>query len=180
MKKFISLKISAFETSWGWMASAISDSGLAALTLPQPTRFRAEESLADQVGSINLAKGRNNAVEKQLNGYFKGQRKSFDIPLDLSLGTPFQSAVWGAAANVPFGEQRSYSWVGRKISAPLAMRAVGSALGSNPIAIVVPCHRIIRSDGGLGRYGGGIPMKRKLLQLESHDLKSTRSLLLAD
>ena len=167
MKRIASLKLSVFETSWGWIASAISDSGLAALTLPQPTRFRAEESLANQVGSANLVKSRNEAIEKRMNEYFKGERKSFELPLDMSLGTSFQQAVWKATVSVPFGELRSYSWVARKVGAPLAMRAVGSALGSNPIAIVVPCHRIVRSDGALGGYGGGLKLKRRLLDLES-------------
>ncbi len=160
------LKSSVFETSWGWMASAFGDSGLVALTLPQHSEKEAIESLADQTKESNLRIVRNSSLAGQVNGYFEGRRKDFDISVDLCLGTEFQREVWKAAMGVPYGEQRSYAWIARKICSPLAMRAVGHALGSNPIAVMVPCHRILRSDGGLGGYGGGLPMKRRLLKLE--------------
>lgn len=161
------LRSSVFETSWGWVASAFSGSGLVSLTLPKATRADAQESLAAQIGVNDISTGRNNLIAKRMNEYFKGRRTSFEMPLDTILGTHFQRAVWAAALEVPYGEQRSYAWIARKICAPLAVRAVGSALGSNPIAIVVPCHRILRSDAGLGGYGGGLLMKRRLLKLES-------------
>jgi O-6-methylguanine DNA methyltransferase len=79
---------------------------------------------------------------------------------------PFQRAVLTAIQKIPFGETRSYGWVARAIGKPRASRAVGQALGANPIPIIIPCHRIIASDGSLGGYGGGLPLKRKLLTLE--------------
>ncbi|MSQ31681.1 MAG: methylated-DNA--[protein]-cysteine S-methyltransferase [Dehalococcoidia bacterium] len=174
------LKSSVFETLWGWVASTFGDSGLVALTLPQDTRKDAIESLADQTKVLDLAIVRNPSLAGQVNGYFEGRRKSFDITVDLSLGTQFQREVWKAAMEVPYGEQRSYSWIAGKICSPLAMRAVGHALGSNPIAVVVPCHRILRSDGGLGGYGGGLPMKRRLLKLEGMGNTSQPSTVLLD
>lgn len=102
---------------------------------------------------------------RQLREYFNGQRVSFDLPLDLE-GTPFQKQVWQALAQIPFGRTVSYRDIAKKIRNPKAVRAVGTANGSNPVCIVVPCHRVIRADGTIGGYGGGLPIKRKLLQLE--------------
>ena len=177
--RIISIKSSVFETSWGWIAYGLSDSGLLALTLPQVDRLSAEESLILQVGHADFSKDRTDSIQGQIGEYFKGVRNSFDIPLDMSLGTPFQQKVWNATARVSYGEQRSYAWVSQKIGSPQAMRAVGSALGSNPLAIIVPCHRIVRSDGELGGYGGGLALKRRLLRLESSG-KGMGRLTLAD
>jgi O-6-methylguanine DNA methyltransferase len=101
----------------------------------------------------------------QLEEYFAGQRKVFDLPLDLR-GTGFQLSVWRALRQIPFGETRTYAEVARAIGAPRAVRAVGAANGSNPVPIIVPCHRVVASGGGLGGYGGGLDLKRKLLDLE--------------
>jgi len=101
----------------------------------------------------------------QLGEYLAGQRQVFDFPLDLQ-GTPFQVAVWNCLLTIPYGETRSYAWVARAVGRPGAARAVGRAVGQNPVAIVVPCHRIIASDGTLGGYTGGLDVKRFLLRLE--------------
>ncbi|MFO7311704.1 MAG: methylated-DNA--[protein]-cysteine S-methyltransferase [Bacillota bacterium] len=101
----------------------------------------------------------------QLTEYFAGRRREFDFPLDLE-GTPFQLAVWRCLCTIPFGETRSYAWVARAIGRPMAFRAVGQAIGNNPIPIVVPCHRVIASDGSFGGYTGGLDIKRFLLRLE--------------
>lgn len=102
---------------------------------------------------------------RQLDAYFAGQLKSFDIPLGLA-GTPFQLRVWAALRDIPFGEVCSYSQLATAIGDPLAMRAVGAANGRNPIAIVIPCHRVVGVDGSLTGFGGGIERKRFLLRLE--------------
>jgi O-6-methylguanine DNA methyltransferase len=102
----------------------------------------------------------------QLDEYFTGRRRAFQLPLDLR-GTPFQQKVWNALLEIPYGETRSYAELARSIGAPKAFRAVGAANGANPIAIVVPCHRVISSGGGVGGYGGGVPLKKRLLALES-------------
>jgi O-6-methylguanine DNA methyltransferase len=102
----------------------------------------------------------------QLDEYFTARRRAFQLPLDLR-GTPFQQKVWNALLEIPYGETRSYAELARSIGAPKAYRAVGAANGANPIAIIIPCHRVISSGGGLGGYGGGVPLKRRLLALES-------------
>lgn len=102
---------------------------------------------------------------KELEEYFAGDRREFTFPLDLR-GTDFQLACWRALLAIPYGETRSYADVARAVGKPNAFRAVGMANNRNPIAIVVPCHRVIASDGGLCGYGGGLEVKRKLLELE--------------
>jgi methylated-DNA-[protein]-cysteine S-methyltransferase len=101
----------------------------------------------------------------ELDEYFSGQRRKFSLPLDLR-GTDFQLKCWQALLEIPYGETRSYGDMARAIGHPHAFRAVGMANNRNPIAIVVPCHRVIASDGTLCGYGGGLDIKRKLLELE--------------
>jgi methylated-DNA-[protein]-cysteine S-methyltransferase len=108
-------------------------------------------------------------TERQLRDYFSGDLRCFDLPLAMR-GTPFQLRVWNELLKIPYGETRSYSDVAQKIGAPAAMRAVGAANGSNPIPIVVPCHRVIGAGGKLVGYGGGLPLKRRLLALEHGSL----------
>jgi methylated-DNA-[protein]-cysteine S-methyltransferase len=103
---------------------------------------------------------------RQLRAYFDGALRRFTLPLDLQ-GTAFQLGVWHELETIPFGEFRTYSDIARAIGAPKAVRAVGAANGANPVAIVVPCHRVIGSSGKLVGYGGGLPLKKKLLELES-------------
>ena len=103
---------------------------------------------------------------KQLDEYFARRRQVFDLPLSLS-GTAFQEQVWLTLAEIPYGETISYAELARWVGRPQAFRAVGQANGANPIAIVLPCHRVIAADGTLGGYGGGLPTKRRLLALES-------------
>lgn len=105
------------------------------------------------------------ATRRQLDDYFAGKRKGFDLPLDPS-GTEFQKRVWLALRDIPFGETVAYIDIATRISAPKAMRAVGAANGRNPIAIIVPCHRVIGANGSLTGFGGGLPRKRFLLALE--------------
>ena len=101
----------------------------------------------------------------QLTGYFAGERTAFDLPLDFG-GTDFQRAVWTELLAIPHGETRSYAQVARAIGRPTATRAVGAANGRNPLPIVAPCHRVIGADGSLTGFGGGLPVKQRLLALE--------------
>lgn len=105
------------------------------------------------------------AVE-QLHEYFAGERRAFDLPLAPS-GTEFQLACWRALAEIPYGETRSYGEQARRIGRPDRARAVGAANGANPIAIILPCHRVIGADGSLVGFGGGLETKRRLLDLEA-------------
>lgn len=101
----------------------------------------------------------------ELDEYFRGRRKRFDVPLRLA-GTPFQERVWEALLDIPYGETISYDELARRVDCPGGQRAVGRANGDNRIAVVIPCHRVIRSGGALGGYGGGLPRKQWLLDLE--------------
>jgi methylated-DNA-[protein]-cysteine S-methyltransferase len=103
---------------------------------------------------------------EQLRAYFSGELTDFDLPLNLR-GTAFQKSVWDALLTIPYGETRSYLQIAERLGAPKAVRAVGAANGQNPAPIVVPCHRVIGSNGKLTGFGGGLPLKRFLLDLEA-------------
>ena len=104
-------------------------------------------------------------LKAELAEYFAGQRRSFEVPLHVS-GSPFQERVWQELLKIPYGETRSYEDVARQTGSPDAVRAVGTANGSNRIAIVIPCHRVVNKGGKLGGYGGGLWRKQRLLGLE--------------
>lgn len=128
---------------------------------------RQVESLRRRLGA-DIAPGTNRwlaALEAQLREYFTGQRREFDLPLRHP-GTPFQEKVWAALRTIPYGTTCSYKDVAQRIGRPDAVRAVGTANGMNPIAIVIPCHRVVNANGDLGGYGGGLERKRLLLDLE--------------
>jgi methylated-DNA-[protein]-cysteine S-methyltransferase len=109
-------------------------------------------------------------AEKQIQEYFRKERKIFDIPLDISLGTTFQQTVWNSLIDIGYGSLASYADIARKINHPNAYRAVGNANNSNPISIIIPCHRVVGSNGNLSGYGGGIDKKKFLIDLEEeHD-----------
>lgn len=105
-------------------------------------------------------------VRRQLDEYFAGERRDFDLPLD-PRGTEFQRRVWERLTRIPYGETTTYGALARELGDPGASRAVGLANGSNPIPIVIPCHRVIGADGSLTGFGGGLPIKQALLELES-------------
>jgi methylated-DNA-[protein]-cysteine S-methyltransferase len=107
------------------------------------------------------------ALAAQLSDYFAGRLREFDLPLDLR-GTEFQLRVWREVLTIGYGQVRPYAGVAAAIGNPRAFRAVGAANGANPVPILVPCHRLIGSHGGLIKYGGGLDMKRRLLELEGH------------
>lgn len=102
---------------------------------------------------------------EQLAGYFRGELRTFDVPL-APAGTPFQQRVWSALREIPYGETRSYRDIAIRIGAPTAVRAVGLANGRNPLSVIVPCHRVVGSNGALTGYGGGLHNKQLLLDLE--------------
>ena len=104
-------------------------------------------------------------VRRQLREYLSGKRKEFDLKLEPQ-GTQFQKDVWNAMLEIPYGETRSYKEIAQRIGRPLAYRAVGQASNRNPIAIIIPCHRVVGSNGSLTGYGGGMPIKIRLLDLE--------------
>ena len=119
---------------------------------------------------IREGSAQNDIVAHQLDEYFAGRLLQFTLPLDLR-GTPFQCQVWELLRGIPYGETRSYSQIAHALGRPNAARAVGGAIGSNPVDIVVPCHRVIGSDGKLTGYGGGLDRKEALLNLEARVLR---------
>ena len=119
-------------------------------------------------GDFHLQEGGeyNEALATQLDAYFAGKLRQFSVPLDLR-GTPFQLKVWKRLLDIPFGETRSYRQIAKTLGRPRSARPVGQAVGRNPVSIVVPCHRVIGSNGDLIGYGGGLPRKQSLLDLEA-------------
>jgi methylated-DNA-[protein]-cysteine S-methyltransferase len=136
--------------------------GLAAILWENddPARVRVKAAVEDKNHPVLRA------AERQLQAYFAGRRKAFDLALDFD-GTPFQRKVWSALLKIPFGETRTYAEIARAIGRPKAVRAVGAANGRNPISIIAPCHRVIGANGVLTGFAGGLETKAKLLELES-------------
>lgn len=110
--------------------------------------------------------GSFSAVAEQLDAYWRGELTTFDVPMD-PVGTDFQKSVWAALTEIPYGETVTYGEIADRIGKPRAVRAVGRANGSNPIAVIVPCHRVIGANGSLTGYAGGLDKKRRLLDLEN-------------
>ena len=133
-----------------------SQSGLRAVEFPP---FGAVEGEPNAANAVLLQ------AESELRAYFGGNLRVFSVPLDMH-GTEFQIRVWNELRKIPYGETRSYGQVAAAIGKPKAIRAVGAANGANPLAIVVPCHRVIGAGGRLTGYGGGLPLKKRLLELE--------------
>ncbi|MBI5650269.1 MAG: methylated-DNA--[protein]-cysteine S-methyltransferase [Chloroflexi bacterium] len=163
---FPEIGIAIFNTRLGWIGIAWNARGIVALNLPRATRANALRDLQREFSDAIVHTRAPDEIERELREYVAGTRREFRLALDWSAIGAFQRAVLQAARKIPFGETRSYGWIAQQIGNPRASRAVGRALGANPIPIILPCHRVIASDGGLGGYGGGLPLKRKLLQLE--------------
>ena len=153
-----------FKTSWGWIEIAASTNGITSIDLsPSTRRATAGQRQTGEAGEIATLLAE---AQAQLLAYIEGTRREFSMPVDMSAGTPFQRKVWKAIIRIPYGRVRSYQWVATRVGGKQYARAVGMALGANPVPIVVPCHRIIAHDGSLGGFGCGLPMKRQLLKLE--------------
>jgi methylated-DNA-[protein]-cysteine S-methyltransferase len=158
----MSTSVMTLETPIGQLTLLASGGALEAVHLPggedkpaEPARAIAPEDAAA------LA-----AARAQLGEYFAGERRCFELPL-AARGTPFQRQVWAALTRIPYGETTSYAAIAQAVGRPRAVRAVGAANGKNPLAIVVPCHRVIGADGTLTGYAGGLPIKRWLLDHEA-------------
>ncbi|HTQ56643.1 MAG TPA: methylated-DNA--[protein]-cysteine S-methyltransferase [Bryobacteraceae bacterium] len=139
------------------LAVTASDAGIRAIDL---------HAAAQPSGRENPSNSLLRRAVAELRAYFAGELREFDLPLDMQ-GTPFQKRAWDELLRIPYGETRSYGEIARAIGAPKAVRAVGAANGRNPVPIVVPCHRVIGAGGALTGFGGGLPMKRFLLDLEA-------------
>lgn len=145
----------------GGITMAATDQGLAGVWFDQQRHWpdtTGWQTRADHPALVEAA--------AQLRDYFAGRRDHFDLKLDLSHGTPFQQSVWQALLAIPPGETTSYGALSAGVGNPAAVRAVGAAVGRNPISVIVPCHRVLGSDGSLTGYAGGLDRKQALLQLE--------------
>ena len=156
-----------FRTPWGWMGVAESSQGLASIVLPHRSkaavaaRLGANKDSRRPLPSLGLQKARRQLVE-----YLAGRRTSFDLPLDLSRGTPFQRRVWKRLRAIPYGRLWSYRGLASRVGGIQYARAVGGAVGANPLPIVLPCHRVVAQDATIGGFSCGLPAKRRLLTLE--------------
>ena len=144
-----------------------STAGLLRVTLPRQITDGIFQQLGISPDQATLSPDRFKDLAERLRAYFGGHKVDFPDSLDLSVATSFQREVWEATGLIPYGETRSYAWVAEQIENPGAARAVGQALGKNPLPVIIPCHRVLASDGGLGGFGGGLEMKRFLLHLEA-------------
>ena len=133
-------------------------------------RFTTEEVSKEPLNSLL------SEAKKQLDDYFSGTRKTFNLPVVLS-GTPFQYQVWEAVNKIPFGQTTSYLKLSQALGNPAAIRAVGTAIGANPILVIIPCHRIIGTNGQLTGYAGGLDRKEKLLELEGRPRQAKQASL---
>lgn len=156
------------ETPIGGMVAAATAEHLVLLEFAHRRMLDEQLARVRRAFDCDLMRGESpvfDAVRRQLGEYFRGERREFDLPL-LAPGTPFQTRVWDALRRIPHGSTTSYARVAAAIGQPTAVRAVARANGDNRIAIVIPCHRVIGSDGSLTGYGGGLWRKKKLLELE--------------
>lgn len=156
-----------FQTQWGWIELTASEKGVTSIVLPpSPRRGKNGRAATRACEPTGTSASMLSEAKKQLIEYLAGGRRDFSMPVDMSAGTPFQRRVWRAILRIPYGRVRSYQWVAMRVGGKQYARAVGMALGANPVPIVVPCHRIISHDGSLGGFGCGLPIKRRLLKLE--------------
>ncbi|MEW6607548.1 MAG: methylated-DNA--[protein]-cysteine S-methyltransferase [bacterium] len=139
-----------------------SNIGLTRVILPQPDKKNIFKMVQGLVRDDKCFE----KIKNSLMNYFEGKKVEFDYPIDVRSATAFENKVWEVTCSIPYGEVRSYQFIAEKIGSPKAFRAVGQALKKNPLPIIIPCHRVIRSDGKSGGFLGGIEMKKNLLRLE--------------
>ncbi len=155
------------ESPFGSLFAATTKRGLVRLAFPEESTDSVLERIARRLSPrIVEAAAPLDPVRRELEDYFTGRRRTFDLSLDWSLIGPFGRRVLGVTSEIPYGGVLSYAEVAAEAGSPRGSRAAGNALGSNPIPIVIPCHRVLRSGGALGGYGGGLERKRWLLELE--------------
>jgi len=155
------------DSPFGRLLLARTPRGLVRVGLPNQDAEAMLEELAAKVSPRVLeAPPQLDEARRELELYFDGRLHEFDLPLDWRLTTGFRGRVQHAIARIPYGQTRTYTEVARTAGNERAVRAAGTACGTNPIPIVVPCHRVLRTGGALGGYGGGLPMKQALLELE--------------
>ena len=156
-----------FSTDMGWVAVLASEKGLVSTSLPHSSAEEALAEIGNAVKDATNSPRRLKGITRRLRDYFGGKKVSFPERLNLSSITPFRQRVWQAARRIPYGETRSYKWLAEQAGKPGAARAVGQAMAKNRLPVIVPCHRVISSGGGIGGFNGGIDVKKRLLKLET-------------
>ncbi|OGO00142.1 MAG: hypothetical protein A2Y58_06005 [Chloroflexi bacterium RBG_13_51_52] len=144
-----------------------SSGGVRRTTLPYPSQKQALASLGIDTAQAILSKNNFRDLIQRFQLYFTGRRVNFPDKLDLNKATDFQRNVWEATRQIPYGQTRSYAWVAQYSGKPGAAQAVGQALAKNTLPIIIPCHRVLKSDDKLGGFSGGLEMKKRLLVLEN-------------
>lgn len=162
----ISLEYTAFKTALGWVAVLASPDGLQNLVLPQANAEKAISLLEVSGRAASKNAGRFHSLEERLQEYFCGHKVEFPDSLDLGSATVFRRRVWLATQFIPYGSIQSYGWLASRIGQPEACRAVGQALGKNPLPVIIPCHRVLTSSHKPGGFHGGTETKLRLLRLE--------------
>jgi methylated-DNA-[protein]-cysteine S-methyltransferase len=157
-----------FKSKAGWIGLSGSAGGLSRTTLPLSSEDQAANSLGNDIKSYKRDSAFFDGLIIKLQAYFEGYRVEFTEMIDLSEASLFQRKVWLAIRLIAYGETRSYGWVANQIRQPQSARAVGQALNANPLPIVVPCHRVIGSNGRLCGFAGGLETKQLLIDLEAH------------
>lgn len=167
---------------WGWIGLVASERGLRLLALPQPTPEAAAAAVNEHYAEVAAATDAGAAVAEpttpadallaeaaqQVQAYLAGARREFTVPLDLRGHTEFALAVWATARRIGYGQTRTYRWIAGHVGGGQGIyQAVGAALGSNPVPLIIPCHRVVGVDGSLHGYAGGLELKRRLLALEA-------------
>lgn len=162
----LDIRVDLIRTPVGPVTLGVRDDGALAW-LSFTDDFSTEQREMERHGyAAVLHPGAAPEASRQLDEFFRGERRAFDLKL-APHGTEFQQRVWAELCRIPFGQTISYRQLAQRVGKPAAVRAVGQANGANPIALVIPCHRVIASDGNLGGYTGGLPLKRQLLQHEN-------------
>jgi methylated-DNA-[protein]-cysteine S-methyltransferase len=161
MKFHASIVQTRYESPLGVMIVAATDRGIAGVWFEGQKHMPDSAAWPHEPDHAMLR-----AATRQLDDYFEGRRTTFDLPLDLQGGTAFQQSVWQALLAIPRGGTTSYGQLSQRIGHPAAVRAVGAAVGRNPLSVIVPCHRVVGADGSLTGYAGGLERKTALLQLE--------------
>lgn len=155
-------------TPIGSIKIAVTSKGVCYIEIVHMSNQQFEDGFSKKTGIVPIKDNSiGKYVEESFNEYFDGTLEQFKLPLDMIFGTPFQKNVWTSLQKIAFGSVRTYKWVAENIGIPKACRAVGNANGKNPIPIIIPCHRVVCTDGKLGGFSSGIEIKKQLLNHEN-------------
>ena len=164
------LKWDVFRTDFGWVGAVVSENGVRRMTLPESTAEEARREAAPELDGAERDEASLAWLRRRVGAYFTGGEPDLTtVPVDIADAPPFYGRAWEACRSIPAGETRSYGWLAAAAGSPGAARAAGQSMARNPAALVIPCHRVVASDGSLHGFGGsvGLPMKARLLAMEA-------------